>query len=575
MNSKIRSRQGAVAFAAVIMLAAACMVPLISGESEGASVSNYDVYLPKGTTWNTNYSYTASLSPSASVLVSTSQITSSSTGWSAATTNSTSVSSGTDNSTSVYATASLNTTGHAVNVTMKVGLSYSAGTTVYVGVKLTTVNPSQSAITVFKIHILAPSFTTGYAGGSFYSGETVSAQTPAVTLGNGNTYKTVTYSIGTGSNTKTLAENTGLSFNTSTGAVSGTVSKTTNSSVTYTVTATMTTQSGYPASITATTSLVLGTYSSASMSNQTAYAIKNTDNVSVAAPTTSGITYALQSSSYTLNGGSSTSITAGTAFNGLTVSSTGALSGKPTTSGVYVITENFRVTETGQTTSRTITVTVEDKVVVSAISNVSKYVGNSAVNTEIATGSHTETNSVSGTWSLTDSSGKFQINSSTGKITVKVAPTAGEYTLTVKYTSSASSTNYDSKTFKVFVDPALVLSCSDGDKTLYAATSSAALDNGQDEATMSQTATLYAGSKTVSYAIASSTLTVGTDVSISSAGVVTINDTLSDSKIGTHTVTVTCTDNAVTANKATMDLTVVVVAAMTTGAPSVGTITSS
>ena len=574
MNEKKNHRSWAFTVAAVIMLAATCLVPMAANDSDGASTTTYDVYLAKGQTWTTSYSYTATLSPEARVLYSTSEISANSSGWSSATTNATYVSSGTDNSSSVFGRVALDTTNHTVNASIKIGASYTASTIVYVGVKLTTVNPSQSVVTVFKVHIISPSFTTGYAGGSFSEGTTISNQVPAVSLGNGNSYKTISYSISTAGG-KTLTQNTGLNFDTSTGKISGTVSNPSNSSLTYTVTATMTVQSGYPASITTATTVTIGAYSAGSMTNQTAYAIKGTTNVNVAAPTTSGITYNLQSATYTLNGGSSNTITAGTAFNGITVANTGTVSGTPTVSGTYVITENYKVQQTNQSLSRTVTITVEDQVVVANLSTVNRYVGNATANSDIATASHTETNQVAGSWSLTDSSGKFQINPSNGKVTVKNVPAAGEYNLTVKYTSSASSTNNASKTFKVCVDANLVLTCSDADSTLYAATSSEALDNGQDSATMSQTGALYAGSKTVSYSMTSSTLTVGTDISISSAGAITIASSLNASKIGTHQVTVTCTDDAINANTASKTLTVVVVAAMVAGTPSVGTITSS
>ena len=183
MNEKKNHRCWGLTVAAVIMLTATCLVPLAANDSDGASATTYDVYLAKGQTWTTSYSYTATLSPEARVLVSTTEITSSSTGWSNATSNSTYVSSGTDNSTSVFGRVCLDTTNHAVSASIKIGASYSAATVVYVGVKLTTVNPAQSVITVFKVHIISPSFTTGYAGGSFSEGTTITDQVPAVSLG--------------------------------------------------------------------------------------------------------------------------------------------------------------------------------------------------------------------------------------------------------------------------------------------------------------------------------------------------------------------------------------------------------
>ena len=572
-QSKIRDRITAVI--AVALLAAVCLVPMAASDSDAASLRTYDVNLAKGTTWETEYSYTSTLSPALSIVVSGSAITASTTGWSASVTNGSTVSSGTDAANTVYATAHLDTSNHKVVVSIKVGQSFASANS-YVGVRLVTTNPSQTAITAFSVNVLSPSFTTGYTGGSFYDGQTITAQTPVVSAGNNHAYKAVTFSISNGGNGKTLNANTGLTFDTATGKVSGTVSKTTNSQQTYTVTASMTFASGYPASVTFTTPLVIGTYSSASMDAVTVNAINNKTDVSVAAPTTTGISYSLQSAKYTFNGGSQTSITPGTAFNGITVSSAGDVSGKCTVTGTYVITENFKVTQTNQTVSRTVTVKVEDQVTASVASTFNGYVGGLAANTLISTATHGEANQVAGSWSLTQDNGSyFQINSSNGKITVKSVPAAGIYTLTAKYTSSLISANTATAQIKVYVDPNLVLSCSDADKVLYAATSSESLDNGQDSATMSQTATLYAGQKKVAYSITCSTLTVGTDISINSSGKITIADTLSHEKIGDHTVTVTCTDSAVTANTATTTLTVTIVPGMSLGTPTVGRITSS
>ncbi len=561
------------AVGAVALLLAMSLVPMLADTSESAVSGTYDVYIKKGCTWTTSYTYTASLSPSACIVISDTAVTDNTTGWSSTTTGSTSVSAikSTSSGTTRSASVSLDTANHEVDLSISVT---SANTTndFYVGVKLTTLNPTQNAITVFHVHMTDPSLT-GYSGGSFYNGQTITAQTPTLSAGGSQTASDVSYTIGTGSNGKTFAANTGLSFDTSTGKISGKVTKTTNSAVTYIVTASFSTaDSGYFTSSTATASVTIGTYSSASLAEMSAYAIKSKGTVSVDAPSTSGITYSLQSATYTLDGGSSNTITIGTAFNGLKVNSDGSVSGTPTVSGKYVISENFKVVETNQTGVRKVTVTVEDQVVVSLSSTtVNTYTAGSDSGT-LATASHTESKKVTGKWSLNNSN--FSI-SSDGKITAKAELAAGIYSVKATYTSSASSTNTANKTVTVYVDNNLALSCSDSDNTLYAATSNKYLSGDLESAKMTQTKELFAGTKTVSYALSSSTLSVGTDVSIDGNGNITLANSYASSKVGTHTVTVTCTDNTVKTNKATANITVTIVEAMVLGEPGVGSISSS
>ncbi len=556
------------AVGAVALLLAMSLVPMLADTSESAVSGEYNVYIKKGCTWTTSYTYTSSLSPYASVLVSSTAITDASTGWSSTTTNTSAVTSGSTDTR--YAAVSINNSSHKADLTIKVGTSNTISD-FYVGVKLTTYNPTQVAITVFHVHMTDPSLT-GYSGGSFYVGQTFTTQTPTLSAGGSQTASNITYSISAGSNSKTLDENTGLSFDASNGKISGTVGKATNSTVSYTVTASFTTGTGYHNTSTATTVVTIGTYSSASLAAESAYAIRSTGSVNIDAPTTSGITYSLQSATYTLDGGSTTNITVGTAFNGLKVNSDGSVSGTPTVSGVYSIKENFKVNETNQTGSRTVTVTVEDQVVVSVSSGtVNTYVSGSGSGT-LNTANHTESKKVTGTWGVSDS--RFSI-SSDGKITAKSALAAGTYDVTATYTSSASGTNTAGKTFKINVDSNLALSCSDTDKTLYAATSSKYISGDLESAEITQSASLYAGSKTLTYSLACSTLTVGTDVSIDSEGNITLAGSYDSSKVGSHTVKVTCTDDAVSSNKATMDITVTIVEAMVLGTPAVGTISSS
>lgn len=569
--SSDRNRARFTALAAVVMLAAVCLVPMAASDSDAASVRNYTVNLAKGMEWQTDYTYTETLSPELSVVVSNSQVGANTTGWSTATTGSTPATAG--NANSVLISAYLDTTAHKVKATIKVGANYSSANA-YVGLKLVTKNPSQSAITAFNVNVLNPS-VTGYQDDSYYVGETMS-QTPVLNVGNGHSYKSVQYSISNGSNGKSLNQNTGLDFTPATGKISGTVSNSTNTVVTYTVTAKVSFDSGYPGYINVTAQVRIGSYASASASDVSFDAVKGVTDISVAAPSTSGITYSFVSATYKFNNGSQTAVTPGTAFSGIVVNSSGAVSGKATASGTYVISETFNVLETGQQATRTVTVTVEDKVTVSvAQSVVNTYVGGAPAGTSITTASHTETNKVNGSWSIVESNTGFNINPTAGVVTAGSTLTPGVHSLTLKYTSSRISTNSATVSLTVNVDSNLVLSCSDADKVLYAATDSSALDNGQDSATMSQTAALYAGQKKVTYALSSSTLDVSHDVSIGSDGKITISGTLDPAKVGTHKVTVTCTDSAVTANQATMEITVTIVAAMSTGAPSVGTITSS
>ncbi len=560
------------AVGAVALLLAMSLVPMLSDTSESAVSGTYDVYIKKGYTWTTSYTYTASLSPAASIVISDTAVTDSTTGWSSTTTGSTAVSAvkSTTSGTTRSASVSLDTANHEVDLVIAIS---TANTTndFYVGVKLTTYNPTQNAITVFHIHMTDPTLT-GYSGGSFYNGQTITDQKPTLSAGGSQTASDVTYTIGTGSNNKTLAQNTGLSFDSSTGKISGKVTKTTNSAVTYNVTASFSLASeGYHTSATATTTVTIGTYSSASLAEKSAYAIKNTNSVTVAAPSTTGITYSLQSATYTLDGGTSKSITVGTAFNGLKVNANGSVSGTPTVSGKYVISENFKVNETNQTGVRKVTVTVEDQIAVSLVSTVNTYTAGSDSGT-IATASHTESKKVTGTWKVDNSN--FSI-ASDGKITAKSELAGGTYTVEATYTSSASSTNYATKTVTVYVDENLALSCSDSDKKLYTATDTKYLSGDVESATVTQTADLHAGTKTVTYALSSSTLTVGTDVSIDEDGKITLANSYAASKVGTHTVTVTCTDDTVSANKATMNITVTIVEAMVLGEPEIGSISSS
>ena len=579
MNRFMKGRNTAVAAASVLLMLTVCLSPVLSDGSDAAGVAGtYDVYLNKGQTWTTSISYTASLSPAVSVKVATTESDASTTsGWSSPASDGTTVTGGTDSDTGVYTTASIVSSSSRADVSVKVGSSYTSQTA-YVGIKLTTSSPTQSAVTVLRIHVLDMSFTTGYTSGNYYSGQTFTTQTPVVSTGNsGVTASSVTYSISSGSNSDTLSNNTGLSFSTTTGAISGTVSKTTSSQVSYTVVATMKFASGYPASQSVSTTVTIGTYASASVASDSAYAITGSTAVSVTNPTTSGITYTVSSATYTLNSGDSKSVSIGTAFNGIKVSSNGSVTGTPTVSGVYVITENLKVSETGQTTTRTVTITAEDQVKVKVTKDtVNMYTGNAVAGAAVTTASHTETNQVSGSWSVTsgNTAGYFAISSS-GAVTVSKAPAAGTYTITLTYTSTKSTTNSATTTLKIFVDPKLSLSCTDSDKVLYAATESTFLDEGQDKATMNQTATLYAGEKKVTYSLSCSDSSAICDyVHIDEDGDISIDGTIANSCIGSHVITVTCTDDAVTANTATMNVTVTVVAAMSVTAPTVGEISS-
>ena len=569
--SSDRYRTKISVLAAVVMLAAVCMVPMAASESDAASQRSYTVNLAKGTEWQTDYTYTATLSPELSVVVGDSEVIAGMTGWSSPTTGSTQVSAGDANS--VRITAYLDTSNHKVKATIKVGENYSSANA-YVGLKLVTKNPSQTAVTAFKVNVLDPALN-GYIGGSYHVDDLV-GMTPTLTIGNGYSYKSVTYSISSGSNGKTLEQNTGLSIDTTNGKISGKVTHFTNSVVNYTVTARTVYDSGYPGYVDITANLSLGTYVPSTSVDTQFNAVKGVTDIVVAGPTTDGITHKLTSATYSIDGGDKKQITIGTPFNGITLDSAGAITGKATVSGIYTVKQYFNVEETGKLVIRDVTLRVEDKVTVSIQdSTVVTYVGGASAGTAVTTANHTEDRQVNGTWTFTENNTGFNINAYTGAITFAKKPAAGVYTLTAKYTSTLIPTNFATVQVKVYVDPDLVLNCSDADKVLYAATDSSSLDNGQDSAVMSQTASLVAGVKKVSYALSSTTLDVPGDVSIDSSGKITISGTIDASKVGTHTVTVTCTDSAVPANTASMDITVTVVAAMSTGEPSVGKITSS
>lgn len=426
-----------MAVLAVALLAVVALSPF-AVESDAANPSA-TVNLQPGQTWNWTPTFTSGLSPTVTVAGSDSAMPADNASFSASSGN-VSVSNG--------------------KVTVKIPSNYSKSV-YYVKVKAQTTLPTQTVY--YEITFNVAAFSLSYNVSTLYAkvGTAISEITPSIS--GGVTAKS--YAI-----SGTLPA--GLSFDMSTGKIAGTPTAY-KAQANYTITATLNTTPVQTVS----KAISIGAYTNISASSYTVYAIKNTTAVSVpgvSMPTgtvLSGMTVSATKDS------TAVTVTPGTAYNGMTIeASTGKVTGTPTTSGMYVFTENYTATAAtgGSSAKRTVTIVVEDKVAISGSDSFNSFVGHedsvtlsksagpSAVSWSIAEIKKNGTKITSGT-----DFASITLNNGVLKST---ATTAGTYTVTVKLatsnttattsgaTGTNASANYVTKTVTITVAEKIAIS---------------------------------------------------------------------------------------------------------------------
>jgi hypothetical protein len=246
------------------------------------------------------------------------------------------------------------------------------------------------------------------------------------------------------------------------------------------------------------------------------------------------------------------SVSSGSLPNGLTLGSTGILSGTPMTIGAFDFTLTATDT-TGKTGSQAFSIVISSLDIITSSPLADGQVGNAYNQNFNATGG-----TPSYTWSIISGvlPANITLNPSSGVIS-GTPTSAGNSVFTLKVTDSASPTQaVSSKIFSVTIQPA----------TLSITTTTAA--NGVVNSSYSQTLSATGGTTPYSWSITSGYLPAG--LNLSSGGTISGAPTV----IGTSTFTVQVTDSASPANSATRSFSIIINAAtvltVTTNSPLAG-----
>ena len=539
----IKRTHGAMAFIAAALVVMVAFSPVFTEETDASNPAT-TINIQPGQSWSWTPTFTQGLSPSVTVSASDSAMPA-------------------DNAS--FSTTSGNASVSNGKVTVNIPTNFSK-TAYYVKVKATTTQPAQTAY--YEITFSVASYSLSYSANSVAAkvGTAISNLTP--TISGGVTAKS--YSIA-----GTLPA--GLSFSTSTGVISGTPTSY-KAQTSYTITAVLNTVPQQ--SVTATVSI--GAFDNISASNYTVYAIKGSTNLGV--PAVSVPTGTVLDSMTALSvkkDNAAASITAGTAYNGMTVTvKTGEITGKPSASGTYVFSQSWKATTAtgGSTCSRTVTVIVEDAVAV-ANKTCNSFAGHSDTsatvrNNGLAAGSINYTIqgiTKDGSSFTNPSSNGFSVGTD-GKVTCGTGIAAGTYVVTVKAVTKnttaanstcgtpAASSNTQNATVTFTVAPAITCSSAN----VYTTVSNASTE-------------IVSSPLTSNISGATFTAAYGTGISadnlaVASNGTITIGST-AISTPGDYTVTVTAKDPNNADNTATGTITVRVVGNLSfTNTPTAGAI---
>lgn len=415
MNEAKRNIKGAFAILALALMLVVAVVPATSSSDGADTVTTYTINVQKGQVWAWTPTFTSGLSPTITVSASSSAM---------------------PENDATFGATSGNAKVESGTVKVQIPSTYS-GSNYFVKIKAQTTQPTQ--IKYYAITFNVEEYTLSYSSSTVIGnvGHAITSLTPTTAPAG----KTVTsYAITNGASLPA-----GITLNTSTGVISGTPTAYCGMT-TVEITATFNTT---PAQ-TAKTTISIGAFLDIVTTNYTVYAIKGQTAISIPGTAMPDTHTTLDSMTLTATkDGSSASVTAGTAYNGMTVAAnTGAISGTPSVAGTYVFTEKYTATAAtgGSTSTRTVTVVVEDPVAIS---------GNSSFNS-FKTHSDSVTLTKSGpanvAWSITKitkagteiSSGtdfsSFSV-SNAGVLTSSADTTAGTYVVTVKAVSTNTTAN--------------------------------------------------------------------------------------------------------------------------------------
>lgn len=543
MNA-IKSKIGVFATFAVVLMLAVSLAPMIMSDESDAANPSTTINIQPGQTWSWTPTFTSGLSPTVTVSGSESAMPA---------------------DTASFSTVSGNVSVSGGKVIVTIPSDYSKSV-YYVKVKAQTTQPTQ--IVYYEITFNVATFALNYNVASLVAkvGEAISEITP--TISGGVTAKS--YSI-----TGTLP--TGLSFNTSTGKITGTPTAY-KAQTSYTITATLNTVPVQTVSKT----ISIGAFTNISASNYTVYTIVGDTDMNVPAVTVpTGTVLESMTSLAVTKDGTSASITAGTAYNGMTVTAkTGEIKGTPTVAGTYVFTETWKATAAtgGSTATRTVTVIAEDPVLVSN-RTANSYAGHSDVSESVRSGglaaastTYTITGITKGGSAFTNpTSNGFSVGSD-GKVTCGTAIGAGSYVVTVKAVTKnttaansacgtpAASSNTKTATVTFTVAEAISIN------------NASALNFYMAENKVYDALKLGSNISGATFSVESyGTGVTESNISVASNGTVTPGTTALSA--GSYTVTVKVTDPANSTNTATATLNINVVAALAyTNAPTIGVI---
>ncbi len=527
MQTIINRKKGVLSVAAVVLLVAVCLSPMLVDESDAANPTK-TLNLQPGQSWSWTPTFPSGLSPEITVSAS-------------------SVSMPADNATFAATSGYASVSDGKVTVTIP---STFSGSHYYLKVHAQTTKPTQNAY--YEITFNVASYGLSYSPSSVYAkvGTPISNLTPTV-----KNADAVSYTL-----TGTLPA--GLSFDPSTGMISGTPTAYKAQSD-YTITATLDTT---PVQ-TVKTTVSIGAYDNISSPDYTVYAIKGTTNLNVPAVIVPAGTVLDKMTNLTVTKDTKTeSITAGTAYNGMTVTAkTGQITGTPSAAGTYVFSQTWNATSAtgGSTTSRTVTVIVEDAV---SLSNqtANSYDGHSDVSASVRNnGLAAASTSYSITGVTKDGSAfsnpatnGFTVDAE-GKVTCGTAIGAGTYVVTVegvtKNTTAASSVcgtpaaSSNAKTATVTFTVAPKITCSGSD--VYTTVTNAVVEISTNPLTSNISGATFT-------AVYGEGIT-SSNVSVSSDGKIAVGTAISSA--GTYTITVTAKDPNNATNTATGTITVTVV----------------
>lgn len=543
MNA-IKSKMGAFATLAVVLMLAVSFAPMIISDESDAANPSTTINIQPGQTWSWTPTFTSGLSPTVTVSGSESAMPA---------------------DTASFSTVSGNVSVSGGKVTVSIPSDYSKSV-YYVKVKAQTTQPTQTVY--YEITFNVATFALNYNVTSLVAkvGEAISDITP--TISGGVTAKS--YSI-----TGTLP--TGLSFNTSTGKITGTPTAY-KAQTSYTITATLNTVPVQTVSKT----ISIGAFTDISASNYTVYTIVGSTNMNVPAVNvpTGTVLESMTSLTVTKDGASGT-ISAGAAYNGMTVTAkTGEIKGIPTVAGTYVFTETWKATAAtgGSTATRTVTVIAEDPVLVSS-QTANSYAGHSDTSGSVRSGGLAASSVTYSITGITKNGSAFTNPTSNGftvgadgKVTCGTAIGAGSYVVTVKAvtknTTVANSTcgtpaaSTNSKTATVTFTVAEAISINNA----------SALNFYMAENKVYDALQLGSNISGATFSVESyGTGVTSSNISVAGNGTVTPGTTALSA--GSYTVTVKVTDPANSTNTATATLNINVVGALAyTNAPTIGVI---